>query len=85
MSVQLEEHPALDTVADSGEPIHSHIIDRGDSEMSAEALILTARVTGTPVTALCGYTWVPSRDPQKHPVCPKCLEIFEFAKDFRGL
>ena len=85
MSTELIERPVLDEVLSTDEPIHSHIIDRGDSEMSAEALILTARVTGTPVTALCGYTWVPSRDPQKHPVCPKCLEIFEFAKDFRGL
>lgn len=64
---------------------HSHIIDRGDSTMNAETLILTARVMGTPVTALCGHTWVPDRDPAKYPVCPKCMEMYEFAKSFRGV
>jgi hypothetical protein len=34
-------------------------------------------VTGTPVKALCGKVWVPSRDPKKYPVCPACKEIYE--------
>jgi hypothetical protein len=25
---------------------------------------------------LCGKVWVPSRDPQKFPVCPECKEIW---------
>lgn len=33
-----------------------------------------AMVTGTPVQALCGKVWVPSRDPKKFPVCPECQE-----------
>lgn len=33
-----------------------------------------ALVMGTPVTALCGKTWVPSRDPERFPVCPTCVE-----------
>jgi len=36
-----------------------------------------AMVMGTPVVALCGKVWVPSRDPQKYPVCPTCKEIWE--------
>lgn len=36
-----------------------------------------AMVNGTPVIALCGKVWVPSRDPQKFPVCPDCKEIWE--------
>ena len=32
---------------------------------------------GTPIIALCGKVWVPSRDPQKYPVCPACKEIWE--------
>ncbi len=36
-----------------------------------------AMVTGTPVRALCGKLWVPSRDPEKFPVCPTCKEIYE--------
>jgi hypothetical protein len=34
-------------------------------------------VMGTPVVALCGKVWVPSRDGSKFPVCPDCKEIFE--------
>ncbi len=31
---------------------------------------------GTPVVALCGKKWVPSRDPKRFPVCPMCKEIY---------
>jgi hypothetical protein len=36
-----------------------------------------AQVNGTPVRALCGKVWVPSRDPQRFPICPECKEIYE--------
>lgn len=36
-----------------------------------------AMVMGTPVVALCGKVWVPSRDPQRFPVCPECKDIWE--------
>ena len=39
--------------------------------------IMEAMVTGTPIRALCGKVWVPSRDPSRFPVCPECKEIFE--------
>jgi len=34
-------------------------------------------VMGTPVVALCGKVWVPSRNPEKFPVCPECKEIWD--------
>lgn len=34
-------------------------------------------VFGEPVTALCGKRWVPSRDPERYPVCPDCKKIRE--------
>ena len=40
-----------------------------------------AMVMGTPVVALCGKVWVPSRDPEKDPVCPECKEIWESLSD----
>jgi hypothetical protein len=40
-----------------------------------------AMVMGTPVVALCGKVWVPSRAPEKFPVCPECKEIWESMKD----
>lgn len=53
----------------------------GDHERFAHYVakdkIVEAMVAGTPVVALCGKVWVPSRDPQRFPVCPECKEIYE--------
>jgi hypothetical protein len=38
--------------------------------------IADAIINGTPVHALCGKVWVPSRDPDKYPTCKTCLEIY---------
>lgn len=35
-----------------------------------------AMVMGTPVVALCGKVWVPSRNPDRFPVCPTCKEVW---------
>jgi hypothetical protein len=55
--------------------------DDGDHERFAHYApkdkIVEAMVTGTPIRALCGKVWVPSRDPKKYPVCPECKEIWE--------
>ena len=55
--------------------------DDGDHERFAHYApkdkIVEAMVTGTPIRALCGKVWVPSRDPQRYPVCPTCKEIYE--------
>ena len=45
--------------------------------------ITEAMVTGTPVVALCGKVWVPSRDPKKYPVCPECKRLFELGPEGR--
>jgi len=75
----------LDITLDTEEPKAAHIVDRGEDTRSAPTIILEAMINGTSITALCGHTWVPSRDPNKYPVCSKCLEIFEFVKDYRGV
>ena len=43
-----------------------------------------AMVMGTPVVALCGKVWVPSRAPEKFPVCPECKEVWESMNDDKG-
>ena len=44
--------------------------------------LMEAMINGTPVVALCGKVWVPSRDPERFPVCPECKEIWdELRKD----
>jgi hypothetical protein len=54
--------------------------DTGDHERfahyvvgrNASALVTEAMVMGTPVRALCGKRWVPSRDASRYPICPVC-------------
>lgn len=56
----------------------------GDHERYAHYVnknkIVESAVMGNAVEALCGKIWVPSRDPQKFPVCPSCQEIYETLK-----
>jgi len=47
------------------------------SHYVAKAKLTEAMVMGTPVIALCGKVWVPSRNPDRFPVCPECKEIWE--------
>ena len=55
--------------------------DEGDHERFSHYVekdkLTEAMVMGTPVVALCGKVWVPSRAPEKFPVCPDCKEIWE--------
>jgi hypothetical protein len=59
----------------------AHIVKVPPGQSAAE-VILQARVEGTPVEALCGYVWVPSRDPRQLPVCQQCRDIFEMYQQF---
>ena len=56
-------------------------LEPGDHERFAHFVkkekIVESAVLGTPVVALCGKVWTPSRDPQKFPVCPECKKIYE--------
>ena len=70
MAVKLVEAPT-DPLLDQEPPREAHIVAREDNA-TADAIILEATVEGTPVTALCGATFVPSRDPKRLPPCGKC-------------
>jgi hypothetical protein len=60
------------------------LLDQGDHERFSHYVkkdkIVESAVMGNAVVALCGKIWVPSRDPQKFPVCPTCQEIYEGLK-----
>ena len=79
--------PAADVDVDTdeetqtGEPTAAHIVKvkRGEN---AAAVVLEARINGTPVEALCGFVWVPSRDPKQLPVCEECKSIYGLYKTF---
>ncbi len=59
--------------------------DEGDHDRFSHYVekdkLTEAMVMGTPVVALCGKVWVPSRDGTKFPVCPECKEIWESLGD----
>lgn len=57
----------------------SHIVqaDPPPAAKSASAKVTEAMVLGEPITALCGKTWVPSRDPSRYPLCPECKRVYE--------
>ena len=43
-----------------------------------QAIVLEARVMGYPLTAECGYIFVPHKNPKSLPVCEPCKAIYEF-------
>ena len=57
------------------------LIEPGDHERFSHYVkkekIVESAVTGKAVRALCGKKWIPSRDPEKYPICPVCKEIYE--------
>jgi hypothetical protein len=73
-----------EVLPDSDLRVHEDIrpdTSHGDHERFAHYAdkneITESAVTGTPIKALCGKVWVPSRDPKRFPVCPECKEIYE--------
>ena len=76
MSTQLS--PGVETVEDQRT---QELPDEGGhdrfSHYAPKDKLTEAMVMGTPIMALCGKVWVPSRDPKKYPVCPECKEIWE--------
>ncbi len=58
--------------------------DRFTHIVLPKSAVTEAYITGTPVTALCGKTWVPTRDPGRYPVCETCKEILNTARNAQG-
>lgn len=67
METDLIEEVVVDTNSGDHERF-SHYANKNE--------ITESMVTGKPIRALCGKVWVPSRDPNKYPLCPTCKEIF---------
>jgi len=73
--------PLLDLELETAEPIVAHIVKTVPGE-SAAAKVMEARIYGTPLEALCGHVWVPSRDPKQVPMCQNCKEIYDTYRAF---
>lgn len=73
--------PETDITPETDEPIVAHIVKTLPGE-NAAAKVLEARINGTPLEALCGHVWIPSRDPKQLPLCEKCKDIYETYRMF---
>ncbi len=73
--------PETEHVPQTGEPTAAHIVKTEPGE-NAAAKVLEARIMGTPLEALCGFVWVPSRDPKQLPLCEKCKAVYEMYRAF---
>ena len=55
-------------------------VDDGDHDRFSHYVkkekILESALSGKAIRALCGKKWVPSRDPERFPICPVCKEIY---------
>ncbi len=81
VTLPAETIPVVDQDLETGEPAVAHIV-KTEPDESAAAKVLEARIYGSPVEALCGHVWVPSRDPKQLPLCQKCKEIYEVYRAF---
>ena len=73
--------PGAETIVDERVAEREDLrLEEGDHERFSHYVpkekLTEAMVMGTPVVALCGKVWVPSRDPERFPVCPECKEIW---------
>jgi hypothetical protein len=79
VSTQLS--PGTQTIEDTRTSRTESPVEPGDHERFSHYVekdkLTEAMVMGTPVVALCGKVWVPSRDPEKYPVCPECKDAWE--------
>ena len=81
MTRPVETTPEVDYDLQTEEPAAAHIVKTEPGE-SAAAKVLEARIYGTPLEALCGHVWIPSRDPKQLPVCEACKSVYEMYRMF---
>lgn len=67
--MQLIETAFKEDLLDTGNSGFAHFAD--------SSKVTEAYVEGTPIEAVCGKVFIPSRDPKKFPVCPICAEVVE--------
>ncbi len=83
--MSIQRSPGVQTVEDTRTAPVDAPLEPGDHERFSHYVekekLTEAMVMGTPVVALCGKVWVPSRDPEKYPVCPECKDAWEQLKN----
>jgi hypothetical protein len=51
----------------------THIVNCPEDKPDTATWLTEARVMGLEVEAVCGYRWVPTRDPERFPLCEACV------------
>lgn len=78
--VGISTNNGLETDGDLLTREQTEVQEPGDHERFSHYVkkekIVESAVTGTPVTALCGKKWIPTRDPERFPICPTCKELY---------
>lgn len=64
MTDMMERTDTVPVDSNMDEGLVTHIIRKRDE--------MVGYFEGREVTALCGYKWVPTRDPKKFPICEAC-------------
>lgn len=65
------------STTDKAEQAHIVMTPPGQPDQTPHAYVMRARVEGFPVTALCGYTWVPNKKATGLPLCEECKFLYE--------
>lgn len=75
----IDERVILDEQAstDKNEQAHIVMVPPGEDDETPQAYVMRARVEGFPVTALCGFTWVPNKQASGLSVCEHCKFLYE--------
>lgn len=84
MSDVLTDPEVTDPDTEDGDPTYTHIVGPLYTEagkIPGRTRIMEAMINGTAVEAICGYLWVPFRNPENYPLCPRCEEIVSRSGD----
>ena len=66
---------------DDGADHRTHVVNPPENMhiwlpgMGAQDVVNIARITGQEIKALCGYVFVPKRNPEKYDTCEPCIKV----------
>jgi Protein of unknown function (DUF3039) len=63
------ESPVIEDSREHQEPDFWHVIRKEDQ--------MRGYVLGEEIEAICGYRFIPTRDPNKFPPCPACKQALQ--------
>lgn len=68
---------STDVLEDANTDVKDGDNDEHFAHYAESASVTEGYIMGTPVIALCGAVFVPSRNPEKLRICPICKEIMD--------